>query len=732
MTRRDADAKLRGTTEFGTDLARPGMLWGALVGAPLAHGRIRRVDLEPARKLPGVVAAVGAAELADLLPKRAGTAERPVFPSSTVDYRHQPIAAIAAGTLAQARAAARAVRVEVDPLPAISEIEEVFPDWPGEEGPRSPHVVAHVRAKHGDLEAAFAHADAVHREIYRTNGIHQAALEPHACLAEVTDGLWKVTTSTQSPFGVREDAAEILGLKEEQLVVDGSWVGGAFGGKTSALLEPYALVLARASRRPVKLALTFREEFLLGRTTLPSIVRFETAVRSGRMTGRRVRLLLDAGAMLPGRDFATGYAIAFLLGPYEVPALEIEGYAVRTNKPPFGPHRAPFMPQAVFMGESHVDGIARTLGVDPIDFRLAHVWREGSTTHLGQSVGPFGGAEALRRAALLVARWRKELDPHQGIGVGVGYWSTGTSAGGEAILRVTADDVSVLQVEHEIGNGSVVVGLAEVAERSLGLPSGTVRVLAGDTASAPYDSGVFGSRTVAALGRAVEKAAHRIGTTLGERLGAAGPARLELEQGKLVAVAGTKRRPVGELLTVKERNGAGLVVRERHYGKSGTIAEERVVDGTFYPYTDFTATVHVAQVDVDRETGAVRVVRSAALPDVGSVLDSAMVRGQVEGGVVMGLGAALTEEMLWGPDGHLLNAGLLDYRLPTLGDVPPIELDVVEGFPGAGPFGMKGLGEPPIIPVAAAVANAVADATGARVTELPLTAERVARALKLL
>jgi CO/xanthine dehydrogenase Mo-binding subunit len=624
------------------------------------------------------------------------------------------------------------VRVEVDPLPVISEIEEVFPEWPGEEGRASPHVVAHVHAKHGDLDAAFEQADAVHRELYRTNGIHQVALEPHACLAEVTDGVWKVTTSTQTPFGVREDAAEILGLKEEQLVVDGSWVGGAFGGKTSALLEPYALVLARASRRPVKIALTFREEFLLGRTTLPSVVRFETAVRGGRMTGRRVRLLLDAGAMLPGRDFATGYAIGFLLGPYAVPAIELEGFAVRTNKPPFGPHRAPFMPQAVFMGESHVDGIARAIGVDPVDFRLAHVWREGAHTHLGQRVGPFGAAEALRRAAGIVAGWRKGLAAHQGIGVGLGFWSTGTSAGGEALLRLTADDVSILQVEHEIGNGSVVVGLATVAERTLGLPPGTVRVLAGDTASAPYDSGVFGSRTVAALGQAVEKAARRIGTTLGERMGGGGPARLEVVRGKLVAVVGRKRTPVGDLLTTKERNGAGLVVRERHYGKSGTIGEEWTLDGTFYPYTDFTASAHVAQVEVDRETGAVRVVRSVALPDVGSVLDGAMARGSVEGGVVMGLGAALSEEMLWGPEGRLLNPGLLDYRLPTLGDVPPIELDIVEGFAGSGPSGMKGLGEPPIIPVAAAVANAVADATGARVTELPLTAERVARALKLL
>ncbi|MCI4350366.1 MAG: xanthine dehydrogenase family protein molybdopterin-binding subunit [Thermoplasmata archaeon] len=732
VTRRDAAAKLRGTAEFGTDLEAPGMVWGALVGSTVAHGRLRRLDLEPARRLPGVVAVVGPSELAGLLPSGKRDAERPVFPESILRYRHEPVAAVAARTLAEARAAARAVRVEVDPLPVVSEIEDVFPEWPGEEGPRSPHVIAHVRANHGDVDGGFARAEFVHREVYRTNGVHQVALEPHACLAEVNDTTWKVTTSTQTPFGVREDTAEILGLKEDQLVVDGSWVGGGFGGKAAAFLEPYALVLARACRKPVRLALTYREEFELGRTTLPSIVWLDTAVRGGKMTARRVRLLLDAGASLPGRDFATGYAIAFLLGPYEVPAFELEGYALRTNKPPFGPHRAPLAPQTAFIGESHIDSIARRLGRDPIDFRLAHVWSEGSTTPLGQKVGPFGAAEALRRAGRLAALWRKGLKPHQGVGVGVGFWGTGVGAGGEALLRLTADDLSVLQVEHDIGNGSVVVGLPAVAERVLGLPSGTVRVLTADTASAPYDSGVFGSRTVAALGQAVEKAAQQIGTTLAKRMGVRAKVRLEVERGQFFAVAGAKRVAVRELLTPDERRGGGLVVRDRHYGKPGTIDDARVREGTFYAYHDFAASVHLAQVEVDRETGAVRVMRATAFPDVGTILDPEMVRSQVEGAVVMGLGTALSEETLWGPDGRMLNPGLLDYRIPTLGDVPPIEVDPVEGFAGAGPFGLKGLGEPPIIPVPAAVANAVADATGARVTELPLTAERVARALKLL
>ncbi|HZY69939.1 MAG TPA: xanthine dehydrogenase family protein molybdopterin-binding subunit [Thermoplasmata archaeon] len=729
MTRPDAAVKLTGAAAFGTDLEAPGMLWAALVGSPVAHGRVA-VDVEPARRLPGVVAAVGPKELRDLLPKGGGDPERPIFPTTAV-YRHQPVAAIAARSLREAREAARAVVIEADPLPIISEIEDAFPEWPATVPANSPHVIAHVHARFGAVDEELGRADLVHAETYRTSGIHHVAIEPHACLAEVRDGTWRVATTTQSPFGVREDAASLLGIPEERLVVDGTWVGGGFGGKGSAFVEPYALVLASATKRPVKLALTYREEFLLGRSTLPSIIRLETAVRKGAITARRVRLLLDSGASLPGRDFATGFAISFLLGPYRAPAVELEGYAVRTNKPPFGPHRAPFAPQCDFASESHLDGLARKLGADPVDFRLGLVWNAGDVTHLGQPVEAFGAAEALKRARALVRRWRDALGPHQGVGVGVGFWSTGVGAGGEAVVRLTPEAVIIVQGEREIGNGSVVRGLAAVAERVFGLPAGAVQVTTADTASAPYDSGVYGSRTVAALGQAVEKAARRIASTLAERLGATEPARLEVDDGALVALAGGKRAPVAKLLTAKERAAAGLVARDRHYGRSGTIDEKRVLDGTFYPYSDYVAAVHVAQVEVDRETGGVRVLRSAAISDVGLALEPELVRAQLEGATVMGLGTALTEEMLWGPEGKLLNPGLLDYRIPTLGDVPPIETETVEGHPGAGSFGLKGLGEPPMIPVAAAVANAVADATGARLTELPLTAERVARALKL-
>jgi CO/xanthine dehydrogenase Mo-binding subunit len=726
--RPDAALKLAGAAVYGADLDVPGMLWGALVPAPVAHGRLRSLDLGPARALPGVTA-VGPADLATLLPHRTADPDRSIFPSGEIAYRHQPLAAVAAPTRSEARRAAAAVRVDVEPLPALVDLETAFPDWPGPDAARSPHVIAHVHARYGDLERAFRTADRVVEETYRTASVHQVALEPHACLATVTDDRWYVQTTTQTPFGVREDVASLLGLPEEAVIVDGTWVGGGFGGKGASLLEPFALLLARASGRPVRLALEYRDEFQLGRTTLPAVIRLATAVKGARIVGRRVRLLLDVGASLPGRDFATGYSIGFLLGPYRTPCFEVEGFGIRTNKPPFGPHRAPLAPQCAFAVETHLDEVARVVGVDPIAFRAEHLWREGDTTALGQRVGSFGLAAALEGARATAARWRAEAGPGHGVGIGLGFWSTNTGAGGEVRLLLTPTELRIVQAEREIGSGSVWRGLSAVAERTFGLPPNRIRTEYADTSAAPFDSGVFGSRTVGALGRAIVEAGAALRATLAQRLGTRGRVELVVEGDELVAIADARRAPVRALLAPGE---AGIAAVGRHYAKSVPIDETRVVTGAFYPYTDFTGSVHVAQVAVDRATGTILVERYAAFQDVGTVIDAATARAQVEGGVAMGIGTALTEEAFWSEDGRLLNPHLLDYRIPTLGEVPPIEVTFVEGFPGAGPFGAKGLGEPPIIPVPATIAAAVREACGAHVTDLPLSAERVARALKLL
>jgi CO/xanthine dehydrogenase Mo-binding subunit len=729
--RPDSGVKLAGTAVFGTDLDVPGMLWAAFVPAPVAHGRIRVMDLRAARALPGVTV-VGPDDLPKLLGTGERDLERPLFAEGEIIYRNQPLAVVAAPSAAEARAAVAAVKVEVDSLPVVADLETVFPEWPGSSADAAPQIAAHVRARHGDVDAEFRGADRVFSEVYRTASVHQVPIEPHACVAEIRGETWYVRTSTQSPFGVREDSSTLLGIPERSIVVDGTWVGGGFGGKGSSFLEPYALLLARASGRPVRFALGYREEFRLGRTTLPAVVRMETAVKDGRIRARRVRLLLDVGTSLPGRDFATGYSIGFLLGPYRTEAFEVEGYAVRTHKPPFGPHRAPFAPQCAFVVESHLDHVAREMNFDPEEFRARHLWREGETTLMGQKVGPFGIFAAFERARATARSWRAEAPPGHGVGIGCGFWSTSTGAGGEVRLLLGPQRLVVLEGEREIGSGSVLAGLTAVAVRVTGLPRDRVAIEYGDTSVAPFDSGVYGSRTLGALGRAIEEAAVALRRTLAERLGARGAAELSVERDEIYAKAGERRAALRALLTPEELASGGLVAEGRHFAPARSIDEDRVVSGSFYPYTDFTGAAHVAEVSVDPATGAVHVERYAAFHDAGTVVDVGAAQAQVEGGVAMGLGAALTEEAIWSDDGRLVNAGLLDYRIPTLGEIPPISVEFIEGFLGAGPFGAKGLGEPPIIPVPATVAIATRAACGAHVTELPLTAERVARALKLL
>lgn len=760
MNRTDALPKAAGALTYGMDLSAPRMLWAVYVTAPHPHGRLLSLDTAAARAAPLVRAVLTSKDLPALLPKGETDPERPLLVGTASRFQGEPVALVAAETLEAARAGARLVQATWEVQPAFTDVDAEFPAWPDRERMKGDaRVNAHVLAHRGDFDRIARRCDLVHEEVYRTPMVAQVPMEPHACLAKVTGEDWHVRSSTQTPFGLREDLADKLGLPQEKVRVEGTWVGGGFGGKNEALLEAHALLLSKLSRRPVRLALTFREEFLFSRTTQPAIFRLSSCVKGGRLVARRTRLLLDTGASLPGRDFALGFALGFTLGPYRLEAWELEGYALRTNRPPFGAHRAPLAPQCSFAAEGHLDSLARRMGVDPIEFRRAQVWTTGETNPFGQKVTPFAAAEALDRAQALEKVWREDLRRTStraaspagqdrsgngvGIGVAVGFWSTGTSAGGEARLRLGPNGLSILQGEREIGNGSIVEGLRAVVSTRTGLPREAVTVEYADTSEAPYDSGVWGSRTTIALGRAVEKGCDALLRELAVRWTKGGPRRrdgarspalsLTYEGGQVRVRNLDEVRPLATMLTPQERREGGLRAEGKEYGRSGTLDTSLVKEGVLYPYSDLIASVHLAQVSVDRSTGAVRVTRYAAFQDAGHVVDPEGYRGQVEGGLLMGLGTALTEEGLLTPEGRLQNPGLLDYRVPTIHDVPDeLHIEAIEGYAGSGPRGAKGAGEPPIIPVPAAVANAVAEATGTRVRELPLTPERVARALGLI
>lgn len=740
MIRPDAFPKAAGAVLYGSDLSVPGMLWASFATSPHARARLAPLRTEGARRVPGVVEVLTAGDLPGLLPKKKGEGDRPLLIEREAQFPGQPFAVVAATSLAAARAGARRLQEDAvwEVLPAFTDLEQAFPSWPdAARMKKEGRVNAHVLARRGDFEKAAKEADLVHEEVYRTSMVAQVALEPHSCLARVTGDDWHVISSSQTPFGLREDLTDKLGLPASKVRVEGSWVGGGFGGKNEALLEAHALLLSKKTGKPVRLALSYREEFLFSRTTQPAIFWMASCVKSGRLTARRTRLILDTGSSLPGRDFALGYALGFTLGPYRLDTWELEGYAMRTDRPPFGPHRAPLAPQCFFASEGHLDSLARKLGEDPVEFRRKLVWRTGEKTSFGQEVPAFAGEEALRRAAATVDRWRKDLPHGLGIGTSVGFWSTGNVAGGEARVLLGPKGVRILEGEREIGNGTITSGLARVVELTTGLPAEAVTVEYGDTSHAPFDSGVWGSRTISALGRAVEKACEELLSELSRRGGRSSKGstglRLAWDHGTVQVRTEGGTVPLEKLLTPTERKAGGIEVHGKEYGRPGEIDPSVVVEGELYPYGNLIASVHVAEVDVDRDTGAVHVVRYAAFQDAGKVIDPDGFRGQVEGGIMMGLGTSLSEEGLITPEGTLLNPGLLDYRIPTVQDVPPhLEIVALEGYKGSGPAGAKGVGEPPIIPVPAAVANAVADATGARVRELPLTPERVARALGLI
>ncbi len=470
MIRTDALPKAQGALAYAPDVQLPGMLWAAYVTSPHPHAEIRGLDTAPAREVVGVVDILTADDLPALLPREPEPG-RPLLATRATRFVGEPVAVVAAETLQAAREGAARISVDYRVLPAFTDLEREFPHWPTPEEMRShPQVNAHVHARRGDFDQVARTADHVHRELYQTAMVAQVPLEPHACIARVQGDDWYVLTTTQTPFGIREDLADKLGVPQERIRVEGTWVGGGFGGKNEALLEPHALLLSRRTGRPVRLALTFREEFLFSRTTQPALFWMESCLKDGRLVARRTRLLLDTGASLPGRDFALGYSLGFTLGPYRLEAFELEGYALRTHRPPFGPHRAPLAPQCTFASESHLDSLARDRGEDPVAFRLRHVWRPGDRTALGQVVGPFAAEAGLRRAQETALAWKASAPPGHGVGVALGFWSTGTGAGGEARLTLSPQGLVLLQGEREIGNGSIWQGLPGVAATTLGIP----------------------------------------------------------------------------------------------------------------------------------------------------------------------------------------------------------------------------------------------------------------------
>jgi CO/xanthine dehydrogenase Mo-binding subunit len=736
----DGEAKVRGATRYAADLPMHGLLHGRLVLAADAHAAIVGIDGAAALDVPGVVAVLTAADL-PIAPGAAGRAAEPLAREEVV-YSGQPVALVVAESEAAAADGVDAVVVECDPLPAVLDLEAAMaPGSPaarvrerggeaadvgaahaqadGDEdagGDEQGNVVARRRLAAGE-DGASPDASAAGR--FRTSWMYQAYLEPQTATAWLEpEGDLVVSTSTQGAFATRQLVADTLGLPLDRVRVRPAPLGGGFGGKLM-IVEPLVAAAALALRRPVRLALTRMEDFASTNPAPGQLLELEaTASRDGSMATVRGRVIVDRGA---NDKFALETLSAMLAaGPYRWSARDIEAVGVLTNRVAFGAYRAPGAPPAAFAVESLVDELAAGLGLDPIEMRLRNVLVEGDAGPDGRPVPVFGARECLERLRVHpLWRGRGELPAGEGVGMALGWWPGGLEPAA-ASCRLDADGgLTIITGAVDMTGTETVFGA--IAAEAFGLPIERVRVVASDTAGASYSGISGGSKVTYTVGRAVQDAAVDARVRLLEVAASEleiAPEDLEIVDTSVRAVGSPSRAiAIADLAARVLAFGSRYAPVEGHAGIAQTSRAPA-------------SAAHLAHVRVDRETGEVALLRHVVAQDVGRALNPALVEGQLLGGVAQGIGWALMEALVHDGDGQLRTGSFAEYAVPTVDRMPAIETEIVEVPAPDGPFGAKGIGEAPVIAAPAAIANAIAAASGLRLRELPMSPERVWRALR--
>jgi CO/xanthine dehydrogenase Mo-binding subunit len=737
LARIDAPGKVTGTAVYAADFALPGMLYGKVFRSAEPHARLVRLDTTRAAAIAGVRAVISAADGPDV---RYGAAvkDEPVFASDVVRYVGQPVAAVAAVTLEAAEAALAAIEAVYEPLPRVLDLAAalapgaplVHEGWQAYTAipilQRDGNVCNRARIVVGDVERGWAEADRVFEHRFTTAMVHQGYTEPRAAVAAWdSSGQVTVWSNTQLPFDVQATLADILAIAPSKVRVIVPGLGGGFGGKLRVGVEHFAALLARKAGRPVKVMTTSEEELTAAYPRQGTIIELKTGVtQDGRLTARQGRIYFDTGAFAGSGPGVASVATMVLAGPYSTPNLHLEGYAVYTNKTNCGSYRAPSGPQANFAVESQMDIIADALGIDPLELRLRNIVREGDEGPTGQVLSAVGLEECLRRAAEAIG-WRdRRPAPGRGKGLAIGWWTT-TGGSSGVYVKINPDGTVALNTGAvEIGTAAL-TGAAQVLAEALGVDLADITVVSGDTFSTPFDFGAQGSRTAFAVGNACRAAAAELQRKLfalaAAQLGAPEEA-LALQDKHVVGPGG--RVSLAELARQSQVAGGGMIAHGTFIAPA-TAYDTKRVEGHVYPaFHSPSFHAHAVDLSVDAETGEVAIHKYVVAQDVGFALNPTYIEGQIEGGVAQGLGQTLSEEIVY-RDGRVLNANLTDYKMPTTLDVPRVESILVEHPGRVGPFGAKGVGEPPNIEPPAAVANAIAAAVGARITSLPITAEKI-------
>jgi CO/xanthine dehydrogenase Mo-binding subunit len=736
--RSDGKEKVTGAGRYTADLTRTGQAIAKFRYADHPHARITRLDASKARALPGVVAVVTQGDLPDV---RFGglVQDRTLFAKDVVRFEGEIVAGVAALTEEIAAEAARLIEVDYEPLPAVSDFVAamepgapiIHPDLASydkdENVVADGNTMAYSTIVKGDVDDGIGRADVVVRGRYVSDASQGVPIEPRAVVAEWQGDEVTIWSSTQVPYAAREGVAHTLQVSEANVRIVVPLLGGGFGAKCDLHFEAQVAALARAARRPVKLVFSRREEFTaIAQRREGIVMEFETGVmRDGRLVARRARLVLDKGAYCGEGGFLGQMAAMHACGPYVIENISIEAFLNYTNNQPSGSVRAPTAPQVCWGLEQHMDDVAKAIEMDPVELRRRTLIEEGAGGPTRQVFDRIGMKETLERAVEMIG-YGRDLPEDEAIGVAVGWWPSSAAPSG-AYVHLNGDGSgTIVTGAQENGSGAVMALPMFVAEE-LGMRPEDFTILYQDTAAANWDMGSCGSQTTFNSGRAVLAAA----ADVREQLLDAAADELEADREDLELVDGSVRvkGSPDRSVTIAELAGAGTI----HGKGSGEVPDApsgdtggcvgRFGNETFLAPQLITQAAHVK---VDRATGVVRVLKIAAAHDSGIILNRAGADGQVTGGVVMGIGLALSEGTQLDEEGRQRNPALLDYKLVTCADAPEIEVDWVE-IPAkdAGPRGSKGVGEPPQVPTAAAIANAIAKVVGAQVRQLPMTPERV-------
>jgi CO/xanthine dehydrogenase Mo-binding subunit len=717
----DGPDKVTGRAKFGADLIMPGMLFGKILRSPHPHAVLKSIDISAAEALPGVKAVVTRDDFPELPQgSPAGDLSRNVMAREKVFYDGHPVAAVAATSEAIAKRALKLIKVDYEILPhVIDPVAAMQPDAPilhdhirtkGIEGAEDTptNVVERLDLAIGDVEAGFAAADIVIEHEYDSQPMHQSYIEPQGCVASCTDdGQIDLWCCTQGTHVFRDRLADLLKMDSAKIRVTQSEMGGGFGGKTSPYAEPVATLLSRKTRRPVKIVLTRNEVFRCTGPVSGTKSRIKMGcTKDGKITAAEGELIFQTGAFTGSMFFNAPQA---MFTRYALDNVKTVSYEVVSNRPKVNAFRAPCVPQIVFGVEHIVTEMADRIGMDQIDFRLKNAMKEGDTTIYGQTWGPIGFVETLE-AAKACEHYKSPVPEGQGRGVSAGFWF---NRGGDttASLTVTPDgSVTIMLGTSDVAGSRL--SMSMMAAEELGIPLDKVRANMADTSSIGNNRVTAGSRTTYSSGMVVVDSARQVIKELCRRAAILWDVP---EEG--VVFEDGECRPsssnVGEFdpLSIAE-----------------IAAKTSVSHGAIAGHSEMNVTgegpgfgLHIVDVEVDRDTGRVDVTRYTVVEDAGKAIHPLQVEGQYQGGAVQGVGWALNEEYVYGEDGRLQNPSFLDYRIPVASDVPMIDTVIVEVPNPNHPYGLRGVGEVPVVPTLAAVGNAIGDAVGVRPQSLPMS-----------